>query len=143
MITLIGKNIATKNLEFTFLGAAKECDKCRFKDTCIKTLEKGRLYTIKNVKDVEHPCFIHEGGKVKVIEVEKANIKALVESKKSFEGSSMIFEFQACDLDCSLKDFCFPEGLVQNDRCKIVKNIGKPGISCMKGYDLSFVILKQ
>ena len=142
MITLIGINLAQKGLEFTHYGAASACQKCRFKNTCIDTLEEGRVYFIKDVKDTEHPCPIHEGGKVKVVEVEKSDIKALIDSKIAFEGSNIIFNPVSCDKNCKEQNLCSPEGLYENDRCKIVKNLGKSQIKCAKGLDLSLVLLR-
>ena len=39
MITLIGKDLAQKGVEFVYLGPAKECDDCRFKSSCVDSLE--------------------------------------------------------------------------------------------------------
>lgn len=142
MITLIGKNLADKGLVFRHYGASSECEKCRFKGTCIDPLESGRMYIIKDVKDTEHPCPIHEGGKVKVVEVDRAYIKAAVNSKKAFEGSKIVFFPPECDEDCSMKDLCFPEGLYREDKCKIVKKVSKLNKKCAKGLDLTTVLLR-
>jgi uncharacterized protein len=143
MITLIGKNLANRGLKFMFYGASSECESCRFKNTCIDTLESGRMYIIKQVKNGEQSCQIHEGGKVRVVEVEKAYIKCLVDSKKSFEGSKLVFETPDCDdMDCKMRSKCFPEGLVNQDKCKITKNLGKPKYECPQGLDLNNVLLK-
>jgi uncharacterized protein len=142
MITLIGKSLANKGLKFMFYGASSECESCRFKNTCIDTLEEGRMYIIKNVKNGEQPCLIHEGGKVKVVEVEKAYVRSVVDSKKSFEGSNIVFNPPECEEKCSLRDMCIPEGLYREDNCKIIRNLGKPRETCPKGHDLSMVLLK-
>jgi hypothetical protein len=142
MITLIGKDLADKGLIFRHYGASSECEKCRFKSTCIDPLESGRMYIIKDVKDTEHPCPIHEGGKVKVVEVDKAYIKAAVDSKKAFEGSNIVFSPPECDEECSLRDLCFPEGLYREDKCRIVKKIRKINGRCAKGLDLTTVLLR-
>ena len=142
MITLIGKSLANKGLKFMHYGASSECESCRFKNTCIDTLEVGRMYIIKDVKNGEQPCLIHEGGKVKVAEVEKAYIRGVIDSKKSFEGSQIVFNPPECDEKCSLKDICFPEGLYREDKCKIIRNMGKPRDKCPKGLDLDMVLLK-
>ena len=79
---------------------------------------------------------------VKVVEVEKAYIRGLIDSKKSFEGSKIVFDPEDCDEKCSIRDLCFPEGLYKEDRCKIIKNLGKPKDKCPKGRDLKIVLLK-
>lgn len=142
MITLIGTNLAEKGLEFRHYGGASACQKCRFKSTCIDTLEEGRIYRIEEVKDTEHPCLIHEGGKVRVVVVEKAPIKALIDSKIAFEGSNIIFKPVKCEDQCIEKELCAPEGLYIDDRCKIIKNLGKSEVRCSKGLDLSLVLLE-
>ncbi|SCG85733.1 UPF0179 family protein [Methanobacterium congolense] len=142
MITLIGKNLANKGLKFMHYGASSQCERCRFKGTCIDSLESGRMYIIKDVKDAEQPCFVHEGGKVKVVDVERAYIKTAVDSKKAFEGSKLVFNPPECDEECSMRDLCFPEGLYREDKCKIVKKVGKIKDKCAKGYDLTTVLLK-
>ena len=93
MITLIGNNLAEKGLKFMNYGAANQCESCRFKATCIESLEMGRIYQVREVKNTEHPCLIHEGGKVKVVDVDKATIKAAIDSKRAFEGSNIAFGF--------------------------------------------------
>ncbi|MCE5214189.1 MAG: UPF0179 family protein [Methanobacterium sp.] len=142
MITLIGNILATEGLEFIHCGPVPACEKCRFKNTCIDTLEEGRMYKITQVKDTQHPCAVHEGGKVKVVNVEKANIKALIDSKIAFEGSNIVFNPPLCDKKCDLKQLCTPNGLYEHDRCKIIKNIGKAPIKCAIGLDLHQVILE-
>lgn len=142
MITLIGKTLAEEGLKFMHYGASAECEACRFKSTCIDSLEEGRMYVIVEVKDTEQPCPIHEGGKVKVVEVEKADIEALVDTKKAFEGSMIPVNFPECDNECTMRELCFPEGLYEGDKCKIVKSIGKPSNECIKGLKLSLVLLK-
>ncbi len=142
MITLIGNNLADKGLRFMQYGAASQCDKCRFKVTCIDSLEEGRLYKIREVKNTEHPCMVHEGGKVKVVDVEKADIKVAIDSKRAFEGSNIVFNPPNCDEDCSLREVCFPEGLYSKDKCKIIKKMGKTNEKCPKGFNLSMVLIK-
>lgn len=142
MITLIGINLAIEGLEFMHYGAAALCEKCRFKNTCIDTLEEGRIYVITKVKDTQHPCPVHEGGKVKVVQVEKSDIKALIDSKVAFEGSNIIFNPPQCDKECELMHLCFPNGLYSDDKCKIIKNLGKPPVECAKGLELRQVLLK-
>ena len=142
MITLIGNNLAEKGLKFRHYGAASQCEKCRFKNTCIESLEIGRIYRIREVKNTEHPCLIHEGGKAKVVDVEKALIKSAIDSKRAFEGSNIVFSPPECDEECDMKELCFPEGLYNEDKCKIAKKIGRPKEKCPKGNNLSVVLLK-
>ena len=77
-----------------------------------------------------------------MVDVELADVDVLIDSKRVFEGSNIIFNPTECDFDCSMKDQCFPEGLLKKDRCKIIENIGKPAFKCPKGLDLCLVRLK-
>jgi uncharacterized protein (UPF0179 family) len=141
LITLIGEKLAKKGLTFIYHGPAKACEDCRYKSVCIDPLETGRIYKIKEVKETEHTCPIHENGKVKVVEVEKANIEALIDAKMAFEGSVILFEAPECDEECNMRSLCFPEGLKSSNKCKIKKNLGRFD-KCKKGYKLNKVLLE-
>lgn len=142
MITLIGEDLAEVGLSFIFEGQVKECENCRFKASCVDSLEKGRKYIITKVKDITQKCPIHDSGIVNVVEVELADINALVDSKKVFEGSNISFESPDCDIDCIYYDLCFPDGLNDGDKCIILKNLGKKEHVCAKGLNLTKVSLK-
>ncbi|WP_296882572.1 UPF0179 family protein [uncultured Methanobrevibacter sp.] len=140
MITLIGKQLAKKGQEFVFLGPAPECDDCRFKSSCIGSLEKNRKYVITEVRDNEQKCPIHGEGAVVPVEVDRAQIDILTDSKNIFEGSTFTFNAVDCDEECEFHDLCFPEGLVENDKCIVLNHEGKHN-DCKKGYKLNKLTL--
>jgi uncharacterized protein len=142
MITLIGEDLAETGLSFIYGGPAKVCESCRFKASCIDSLEEGRKYTITNVRDITQKCPVHEGGIVKAVEVELADIEAFLDSKKVFEGSNISYEPLNCDIDCIYHYLCFPEGLIKGDKCIIIKDLGKNKNICPKGFNLTKVCLK-
>jgi uncharacterized protein (UPF0179 family) len=44
------------------------------------------MYQIKEVKNTEHPCPVHEGGIVKVVDVDKSyEIKTTIDSKRAIK----------------------------------------------------------
>lgn len=141
MITLIGEDLAQIGLTFVFDGPAKPCENCRFKASCIDSLEKGRKYTITDVKDITQKCEVHDGGIVKAVRVELADVEGLIDSKKVFEGSNISYLPPECDEECIYHHLCFPEGLVPEDKCVIIKNLGKHSV-CAKGYSLTKVSLR-
>jgi len=141
MITLIGKDLAKKGQEFVFLGPAEACEDCRFKSSCVGNLEKNRKYVINEVKDNEQKCPIHAGEAVVPVEVDRAQIDLLTASKNIFEGSTFTFNAPDCDETCEFHDLCFPEGLQENDKCIVLKNIGKHRDECKKGYKLNKLTL--
>ena len=141
MITLIGKDLAKEGLVFIFNGSAEICESCRFKSSCIENLELGRKYKIIKVRDTEQKCKLHDGESVKVVEVEKAEIEALIDSKKVHLGASLSFAPPDCDFNCIFHNLCFPEGLFPGDKCTFVKNLGKLEGDCAKGFMLNKVIM--
>ncbi len=124
MITLIGKDLAKEGQEFVFLGPADECENCRFKSSCIGNLELNRKYVVTGIKENEQNCPIHSGGKVIPVEVDRAKIDILTTSKNIFEGSTFTFNAPDCDENCEFLDLCFPDGLVENDKCIVLDNGG-------------------
>jgi uncharacterized protein (UPF0179 family) len=142
MITLIGEDLAKKNLTFLFNGPVKECETCRFKSSCVESLKEGRLYKILNVKENEQPCPVHDRGKVKVVEVEEAEITAFIDAKKSFKGSTLVYNKPDCTVNCVYHEFCFPEGLKEDYKCTITDVVEKHIDGCVKGYLLNKVVLK-
>ncbi|MBQ6099066.1 MAG: UPF0179 family protein [Methanobrevibacter sp.] len=140
MITLIGKSLAKKGQEFVFLGPADECEDCRFKSSCVGNLEVNRKYEIVDIKDNEQKCPIHAEETVIPVEVDRAKITLLTESKNIFEGSTFTFNAPDCDETCEYHDLCFPEGLEENDKCIVLKNDGKHK-DCIKGYNLNKLTL--
>lgn len=141
MITLIGKDLAKEGQEFVFLGPAEECEKCRFKSSCVGNLELNRKYVVVNVKENEQKCSIHAEGAVLPVEVELAQIDLLTASKNIFEGSTFTFNAPNCDEKCDFHDLCFPEGLIENDKCIVLNNVGKHKEECKKGYKLNKLTL--
>ncbi|MBO7718855.1 MAG: UPF0179 family protein [Methanosphaera sp.] len=140
MITLIGESLAKKGLVFTFYGGSVKCENCRFKRTCLN-LEKGRKYIITDVRKVTHKCPLHKDGTVRTVEVEPATIRTVIESKKAYKGSTVIFRNPTCDTECENWDICHPEGLYNDDKCRI-EEIG-PALSCKCGNNLTEVILSH
>ena len=140
MITLIGKKLAQKGVEFVYLGSVEECENCRFKSSCVDSLELNRKYVITDVKDTEQKCPVHSQNIVIPVEIERAQIDVLTPSKNIFEGSTFTYEAPKCDEYCEFHDLCFPEGLVENDKCIVIKNQGKHK-ECKKGYALNKLTL--
>ncbi len=140
MITLIGKDLAQKGVEFVYLGPAEECENCRFKSSCVDSLELNRKYVITDVKDNEQKCPVHSQNIVIPVEIERAQIDVLTTSKNIFEGSTFTYNAPKCEEYCEFHDSCFPEGLMENDKCIVIKNQGKHK-ECKKGYALNKLTL--
>lgn len=141
MITLIGVDLAKKGQEFIFMGPAKECEDCRFKSSCVGNLEENRKYIVTDVKENEQNCPIHSGGKVIPVEVDRAEIDILTASKNIFEGSTFTYNAPDCDEKCDYHDLCFPDGLLENDKCIVLESNGKHKEECKKGLKLNKLTL--
>lgn len=141
MITLIGKELAKEGQEFVFLGPAPDCEDCRFKSSCTGNLEANRKYVVKEVRDNEQKCPVHAEGKVVPVDVERAKIDLLTSSKNIFEGSTFTYNAPECGENCDWHDLCFPDGLIENDKCIVLKNNGKHKDECKKGYKLNKLTL--
>jgi hypothetical protein len=140
MITLIGKDLAQKGVEFVYLGPVEECENCRFKSSCVDSLELNRKYVVTDVKDSEQKCPVHSQNIVIPVEIERAHIDVLTNSKNIFEGSTFTYDAPQCDEYCEFHDLCFPDGLIENDKCIVIKNQGKHK-ECKKGYNLNKLTL--
>lgn len=141
MITLIGKNLAKEGQEFVFLGPAEDCEKCRFKSSCVGNLELNRKYVVVDIKDNEQKCPVHAEGTVIPVEVELAHIDVLTSSKNIFEGSIFTYNAPDCDETCEFHDLCFPDGLFENDKCIVIDSQTKHKEECKKGLRLNKLTL--
>ena len=144
ILTLIGVKLAKKNRKFIFSGALPECENCdpSLKSVCLNNLEKGRMYEIIDIRNIIHPCAVHEGG-VTVVEVQKAPIKTALDARKVYEGTTISFQYLDCDeTSCKNYIFCKPKGIKENVKYKITQIFGNLPHICEKGKRLKLVELK-
>ncbi len=134
-ISLIGVDLAKKNMEFTFKGPLSgKCDECRIRNVCFN-LEPGKRYKIIDVKEQINPCFIYNKNKVSTIEVEEIKSTYNIQNgKRLMEGSSIELKSMKCDcLTCPNIEKC---NLIDIPGKKIVVNKIIKKLSCPKGYDM-------
>ena len=121
MITLIGKALAEEGLEFQYRGPLMECRTCKLKNVCFN-LDEGKWYRITKIRDKEHDCKIHEGGKVVTVEVEEIPVPIIISAKNVVEGETITYKPVNCrDAKCEYYPLCHPIGLREGDKIKIVK----------------------
>lgn len=139
IITLIGSRLANEGMSFTFMGETPDCDKCNLKSTCMN-LEKGRIYTITNVRNTTvHDCAIHDGGVI-AVDVTVAPVITSMDSKKAVEGANIRYEVPNCEeIECGMYDVCHPKGVKKGDKCTIIQVIGNMDEECILGYSLKKV----
>ena len=125
MITLIGEKLANEGESFIFYEPAEECSKCRFKASCIDSLEEGHKYVITEVRDVEQKCPIHEGEKVKVVVVEKGETTILTDSKGVLKGLALNLIVKAVQIRIVTIGICVSLRKLQKERnVYILKTLG-------------------
>jgi len=139
VITLIGEHQARVGEMFVYRGPLTECRDCKLKAVCFN-LEAGGLYRIKNLRDVQHECRIHEEG-VRVVEVEKVKQSGALPRRSAIEGSTVTFEEIKCDtLGCANWRLCHPIGVEKGMKFKVSK-VDKE-IECPAGNRMMAVVLE-
>ena len=112
--TLMGKDMAKKGVQFIAQDSA-ECKKCKLYPTCIKNLEIGRRYVIKEIKDKSFKCTISDD--VILVGVELSEIPLLVEKRKAIRGLTLKFT----PLSNKKEELLNPHGLTPGDKITITK----------------------
>ncbi len=132
MLTVIGKKLAKKGLEFTYLGPVTECKECKVRNICFH-LEKGTKYRVVDVRKVNHDCPVHEDG-VTVVQVEEVPRDAIVAKRLAIEGSTISYEMPRCrQRSCENWFLCFVPGLEQGHKKKVT-SVGER-VNCQAGQD--------
>jgi uncharacterized protein (UPF0179 family) len=110
--TLIGEDIAKEGIQF-IAQDSEECKRCNLYPTCVKNLEIGRRYRIKEIKEKKFTCTI--SGGVVLVDVELSEIPLLVKKRNAIEGMSLKFQ----PLSTEKKELFNPQGLEPGDTVKI------------------------
>lgn len=139
ILTLLPKNLAKPGFSFVAGKGNNECKECRFYKTCVENLKPGRIYTVSSVRNIEHPCKIHDSG-VKIVEVNESQIEAAIPKKFAIEGATGIFSF-SCNERCQYHDFCVPDGIKIGDKFHIITI--KEKLECPLGNNILRITLKR
>ncbi len=116
-LTLVPEAAAKKGFVFTFLGAnpGDECKDCPLQKLCFN-LEAGRRYEVDEVRDLRHPCNLHDEGKVRVVKVKPAGVTTSVEAKR-LRGTAVTWNPIDCGFpECANWKLCHPTGLAEGAR---------------------------
>jgi uncharacterized protein (UPF0179 family) len=141
ILTLVGVKQAKIGTKFVHTGHAEICENCELYRVCIGNLEPKRVYEIIGIRNIQHPCKIHEDG-VRVVEVTYSRIKVALEAKQAIPGATITYSPIECtSYDCSLIDFCRPSSLFEGDKC-IVEDLLEKVEGCKAGKKLRMVNLK-
>ncbi len=137
-ITLLGESQAAVGARFRFEGPNDApdaaCAPCRLKGTCFN-LEPGLSFEVVAVRDKVHPCFLHEAGRVRVVEVERAEHEVILPSRGIVEGESFVYPERACEYrGCEFWRECVGAPLRPGNPYKVLQVSAV--IPCPLGYAL-------
>ncbi len=140
-LTLVPEALAAPGYRFTFMGANRgsECEGCPFQRLCF-SLTPGTPYVVTALRDVTHPCNLHDGDRVRVVEVEPTTFETSLE-RKLLRGTAATWRPMPCGMpECPKYKLCHPMGPIAREHYAIVDTAGK--LECPAGYDLEKVTLK-
>ncbi|MHA2370185.1 MAG: UPF0179 family protein, partial [Candidatus Hodarchaeales archaeon] len=126
---------AKEGYRFIYLGSTSQCEACRLQGVCLTNLESGRLYEVVSVRDVAHPCAVHD--RVVTVTVHEPAHEVAVRSRVAIPGSTLTWSDSQCDqvLCENYSSLCKPEYLHPGDRLHIK---GKNGVvACPQGVKLT------
>jgi uncharacterized protein len=137
-ITLLGEAQAAVGARFRYAGpndgADAACAPCKLKGTCFN-LEPGETFEVVAVRDKSHPCFLHEAGRVRVVEVERAEHDVILPARGIIEGESFLYPERDCEFrGCTMWRECVGSPLRPNYSYKVLQ-VG-PVAPCPLGYAL-------
>ena len=140
-LTLVPESSATPGARFRFLGPNKgeECAGCPFQKLCFG-LAPGHDYAVTTVRNVSHPCGLHDGGRAHVVEVEPTTFASSLETRH-LRGTAATWSPVPCGKpECPSYALCHPVGALAGTRHAIESNEG--ALPCPAGFDLVKVRLR-
>lgn len=140
-LTLIPVDHAKPGYRFTFLGPnrGQECEGCPVQKLCFN-LEPGARYEVTEVRDVRHPCNLHDEGRVRVAKVQRVGFETSMETKR-LRGTAATFVPVDCGMpECANWSLCHPYGVETGIRYGL-DEVGK-AIDCPMDFKIKRVRLK-
>ncbi|NMC07061.1 MAG: hypothetical protein GYA24_17730 [Candidatus Lokiarchaeota archaeon] len=142
LVSLALEQNAQVGKEFIHDEIPGACKECRLYQICMKNLEKGRVYIIKEVNDsTRHECpkklF---PGQMVVVKVKEKPLLVSFPSSKTFEGMRLTYTGQNCpEKLCRYHSCCDPpeNTLAKGSQVKCVKILRKIRPECKLNRDLS------
>ena len=143
MITLVGKTLAKEGLIFYSYRNTK-CIGCKYYRVCMSNVSDGRKYKILKVMDHTLPCKLHEEGEANVVEIEETDYEALISSKYAIQDAHIVYDPRLCRFyKCPNRKYCFVDGLVPGDKCKVIEVDEEFVSDCLKKERLIKVKLRR
>lgn len=141
IVTMLSVSQAKVGETFIYRGYGQKCPGCKYFRVCAENLNEGRVYKVINMRKRTFRCEAYD-VEMRVVDVVEAEIEAAVPSKQAIEGIILTFHPQDCSNElCENYMLCSPIGLIENDRCEVVRVHGR--ISCSRGLQLVKVLLRR
>jgi len=141
IVTLISIGQARVGNVFIHKGPGSKCASCEYFNVCVKNMEPKRVYKIVKVRDKTLLCRQYK-IEMQVVDVVDAEITAAIPSKQAIAGAVITFHMPDCKEEgCENCEFCFPTGLKEGDRCKILDVT--ESLQCFEGLLLRKVVLRR
>jgi uncharacterized protein len=138
-VTIIGKKLAIKNLEFVFYGPLQECKSCKLTHICFN-LKPYQTYKITKIRKKKHTCQIHDDEAI-VVEV-KRQPNCIAIDKKYAKGITTTLSPITCDKKlCTFYDLCNIRALKPGKKYTILSLQGD--IQCPKGKKIQKAMIKE
>jgi uncharacterized protein (UPF0179 family) len=119
-VTLVGKNMAVVGAEFIYNGPSNECRECKVRTVCFN-LTTGRRYTIKAIREMTHPCSVHE-DQVVAVEFEQMPFEISIDPKQVIEGAVVTVTGRDCqNTPCPNFRLCAQDTVANNSKVMIKK----------------------
>ncbi|TAJ44882.1 UPF0179 family protein [Methanofollis fontis] len=140
-VTLIGRCLAEKGLEFVYEGEVAACRNCKLLKVC-HNLQPGRKYKVVGIrKNTEQECAVHRDG-ICAIEVIEASVVTLIPADRAILNSRIHYESPCTRTDCRSYALCHPDGIIDGDKYSVAKILGNAPDICEKGRNLKLVELR-
>jgi len=140
-VTLLGEGQARVGYRFLYENVEGVCVECDFRNVCMGNLESGRVYEVRKVSGKRFPCILHSGPAV-LVEVEEPHVEVAIQPRLAIVDAIITYNGAKCsNQTCKYWDKCFPKGLVDGDRCRVVEV--KDSLACPSGGPLLLVYLQR
>jgi len=135
-VTLVGKNMAVVGAEFVYNGPSNECRECKVRTVCFNLI-KGRGYRITAIREMTHPCAVHE-DQVVAVEFEQMPFEISIDPKLVIEGAVVTVTGRDCqNTPCQYFRLCAQDTVPNNSKV-MIKRLGTE-IVCPIGRNLVII----
>jgi uncharacterized protein len=139
-LTLVADDLAQPGFRFTFAGPnpGEECRGCPFQKLCFG-LEPHHAYEVVALREMRHPCKLHEPGKVRVVQVKEVAFPSSLETRHLRGTAAQWAPIPCRKPSCANWKLCHPAGAGAGKHEIVTQG---EALECPAGYDIVRVDLK-